>query len=189
MRRLPAPPGRPVTAARSRAAGDGIPARAALDAVALAPVRPVRRAGGDPRVAPPRGRLMGTDRTGLRSASFPYAAQQGSPVRTCVGCRRPDSWLVLVRVVAIVEAGQARLVPDVRHRLPGRGAWLHPETACLEVAVRKRAFGRALRLQVPADAAALTAYLRDLVPPLEPTMSEQPQGGLDADEHAMSTQQ
>ncbi|MBK6300321.1 MAG: YlxR family protein [Actinomycetales bacterium] len=132
---------------------------------------------------------MGTDRTGLRSASFPYAAQQGSPVRTCVGCRRPDSWLVLVRVVAIVEAGHARLVPDVRHRLPGRGAWLHPETACLEVAVRKRAFGRALRLQVPADAAALTAYLRDLVPPLEPTMSEQPQGGLDADEHAMSTQQ
>jgi N utilization substance protein A len=45
MRRLPAPPGRPVTAARSRAAGDGIPARAALDAVALAPVRPARRAG------------------------------------------------------------------------------------------------------------------------------------------------
>lgn len=149
------------------------------------------RAGGDRRGTPPRGRLMTTDRTGLRAAHSSYAAARAMPVRTCVGCRRTDSWSVLVRVVAIEASGQARLLPDLRHRLPGRGAWLHPSAACLEAAVRKRAFGRALRLQVPTDVSAVTAYLRELDPPHEPTMSEPPpqQGGLDADEHAMSTQQ
>lgn len=133
---------------------------------------------------------MSTDRTGLRAEQFSYAAPRATPRRTCVGCRRADSWSVLVRVVAIVDSGSARLVPDPRHRLPGRGAWLHPDAACLKVAVRKRAFGRALRTQAPVDVTDVAAYLEGLAPPHEPTMSEPPpQGGLDADEHAMSTQQ
>ena len=112
-----------------------------------------------------------------------------TPVRTCVGCRRTDSWSVLVRVVAVQdEAGAIRLVPDLRHRLPGRGAWLHPDPDCHERAARRRAFARALRLQRPADVTALTAYLATVSP--EPERSDTPpQGGFDADEQPMSTQQ
>jgi predicted RNA-binding protein YlxR (DUF448 family) len=63
------------------------------------------------------------------------------PIRTCVGCRRRADKSTLIR---IVQAG-ADLVVDVRQREPGRGAYLHPETGCLEQAIKKRALGRALR--------------------------------------------
>ncbi|VVJ20924.1 COG2740: Predicted nucleic-acid-binding protein implicated in transcription termination [Amycolatopsis camponoti] len=38
-----------------------------------------------------------------------------------------------------------RVVVDGRRRLPGRGAWLHPDPDCLAKAERRRAFPRALR--------------------------------------------
>lgn len=54
------------------------------------------------------------------------------------------------------ETGTAELTPDPQHRLPGRGAWLHPSAACLEQAVRRKAFSRALRLQGKEGAADST---------------------------------
>jgi predicted RNA-binding protein YlxR (DUF448 family) len=42
--------------------------------------------------------------------------------------------------------GQSAVVPDPQGTAPGRGAHLHPTTACYELAVRKKAFGRALRV-------------------------------------------
>lgn len=79
------------------------------------------------------------------------------PVRTCVGCRvrGPRSSLLRV-VVATDDAGSPVLVLDVRRRMPGRGAWVHPDLHCLELAVRRRAFPRALRYAGPLDVAALT---------------------------------
>ena len=61
----------------------------------------------------------------------------------------------LLRVVAVSGA----LVPDPRGRLPGRGAHLHPDLDCLAFATRRRAFGRALRLDRAPDTAAVAAYL------------------------------
>jgi len=45
-----------------------------------------------------------------------------------------------LRVVVIEGA----CVPDQHGRLPGRGAHLHPDLACLDLAERRRAFPRAL---------------------------------------------
>ena len=45
----------------------------------------------------------------------------------------------------------------VGRSLPGRGAWLHPDPACLGAAVRRRAFTRALRAPVRDGAAAALA--------------------------------
>ncbi|WP_336645701.1 YlxR family protein [Microbacterium sp. USHLN186] len=64
------------------------------------------------------------------------------PVRTCVGCRGRASRTALIRVA--VQNDQ--LVFDERAVLPGRGAWLHPASECLEAALRRRAFARALRV-------------------------------------------
>ena len=47
---------------------------------------------------------------------------------------------------AIDRRQPARVVPDPRRAHAGRGAWLHPDPACVELAQRRRAFGRALRL-------------------------------------------
>ncbi|HEY9496425.1 MAG TPA: YlxR family protein [Intrasporangium sp.] len=94
------------------------------------------------------------DRTGLRA----------EPSRTCVGCRGTDSWSALLRVVAAKDADApgstpVHLRPDPGHRLPGRGAWLHPRPECFELAVRRKAFGRALRLQAPVDISAVAQQL------------------------------
>jgi predicted RNA-binding protein YlxR (DUF448 family) len=88
--------------------------------------------------------------------------------------------------------GVVVLVPDPRHRLPGRGAWLHPSTTCFEQAVRRKAFTRALRLQAGPDVSRVADHLettRQSAPP-HPTDHDRPtEGGSDADEHSMSTQQ
>lgn len=64
------------------------------------------------------------------------------PVRTCVGCRARASRAALIRVVAI----NGELVFDERAVMPGRGAWVHPSSECLETALRRRGFARALRV-------------------------------------------
>ena len=45
--------------------------------------------------------------------------------------------------------------PDPRARIPGRGAWLHPDLDCLDLAVRRRALPRAFKLTVPLDDGAV----------------------------------
>jgi uncharacterized protein len=71
------------------------------------------------------------------------------PVRTCLGCRARAPQAELLRLVA--DAGSVRV--DGRRTLPGRGAYLHPDADCLSRAVRRRAFGRALRAEVDTAAA------------------------------------
>jgi predicted RNA-binding protein YlxR (DUF448 family) len=62
------------------------------------------------------------------------------PVRTCVGCRKPDNRANLLRVVA----NSTELVFDQRAKLPGRGAWVHQQ--CLQQAQDRGALARALRV-------------------------------------------
>ncbi|WP_246085797.1 YlxR family protein [Pseudonocardia hydrocarbonoxydans] len=76
-------------------------------------------------------------------------------MRTCVGCRTRAGADDLLRVVA--EDGM--LIPDPRRRLPGRGAWLHPDPECLHRAERRSAFPRALRVPGPLDTAGVRAHL------------------------------
>jgi uncharacterized protein len=51
------------------------------------------------------------------------------------------------------------VTPDPEGRTPGRGAHLHPDLGCLDLAVRRRAFPRAFRLPGPLDASVLRDYL------------------------------
>ncbi|MGE2692273.1 YlxR family protein [Mycolicibacterium pulveris] len=84
------------------------------------------------------------------------------PVRTCVGCRKRELAIELLRVVAVVDGtgnGPSAVVVDPARKLPGRGAWLHPDPQCLEVAIRRRAFGRALRITGSPDLTAVIEYV------------------------------
>jgi len=76
----------------------------------------------------------------------PTASIEG-PVRTCVGCRARDAKPALLRVVVV----DGVLTVDPAGRLPGRGASVHPDPACVELADRRRAFPRALRVPGPLD--------------------------------------
>ncbi|MFF4492092.1 YlxR family protein [Streptomyces sp. NPDC001544] len=77
------------------------------------------------------------------------------PERTCVGCRERAAKTGLLRIVAIEDA----CVPDPRGTLPGRGAYVHPALVCLDQAVRRRAFTRALRAPGTLDTKALRQYV------------------------------
>ena len=77
------------------------------------------------------------------------------PERTCVGCRERAAKSDLLRTVEIEGA----CVPDPRGTLPGRGAYVHPDPVCLDQAVRRRAFPRALRVPGPLDIKALRRYV------------------------------
>jgi len=77
----------------------------------------------------------------------------------CVGCRRRAPASDLLRVVAVGHT----LVPDPDRTRPGRGANLHPDPACLALAERRRAFGRALRLTGIEGANLDTGVLVDYV--------------------------
>lgn len=101
------------------------------------------------------------------------------PVRTCIGCRRRAAAAELLRVVVARDAtgaapqGAALIVPDPRHRAPGRGAWLHRDPDCVELAQRRRAFARAFRTSGPVDPTPVRAYVSDdpAHPPAEPRRS------------------
>ena len=83
--------------------------------------------------------------------------------RTCVGCRTRADKTTLVRLVAIGSpAGSSTWIvtPDPHGSLPGRGAHLHPDPRCLELAQRRRAFGRALRVEGPLDLAPVDEYVK-----------------------------
>jgi hypothetical protein len=84
------------------------------------------------------------------------------PVRTCIGCKKRDHQSVLLRVAAVADDGSYSVVADVRRRLPGRGAWIHPDQDCLHLAVRRHAFPRALRLAggLDVDEAEMIAAIR-----------------------------
>ena len=85
------------------------------------------------------------------------------PVRTCVGCRARATVNELLRVVAGSDAeGRPALVPDPDHRAPGRGAHLHPTQECWQLAVRRRAFPRALRSGLTLADTPVGDYLASL---------------------------
>ncbi|WP_245900413.1 YlxR family protein [Prauserella shujinwangii] len=54
------------------------------------------------------------------------------------------------------------LVVDERRRLPGRGAWLHPDPGCLTKAERRRAFPRALRVSGTLGTDGVRRYVERL---------------------------
>lgn len=66
-------------------------------------------------------------------------------MRTCVGCRQRSEKFRLIRLVR--RSGTCEVAADPRQTAPGRGAYVHPDPACHELAIRRRAIGRALRLE------------------------------------------
>ena len=77
------------------------------------------------------------------------------PERTCLGCRERAAKGDLLRIVVI----EGECAHDPRGTLPGRGAYVHPASVCLDQAVRRRAFTRALRAPGALDTKALRQYV------------------------------
>jgi hypothetical protein len=103
-----------------------------------------------------------------RTSSHPDRTGAHTPIRTCIGCRRKAAAAELLRVVA---SGR-QIVPDPRHRAPGRGAWLHRDPDCVDLAERRRACERALHVSGPLDLAAVREHVQQFGQPTGGTPQE-----------------
>ncbi|WP_345216040.1 YlxR family protein [Georgenia halophila] len=77
-------------------------------------------------------------------------------MRTCTGCRKRALRSDLARLV--LDDSTSRVEVDQARCAPGRGAWLHPSRECLDLALRRRAIGRALRAAGPVSTDAVVAW-------------------------------
>ncbi len=96
--------------------------------------------------------------------SNPAPAKKHVPERTCIATRETHPQAELMRFVLGPEG---EVVPDLRGRLPGRGAWVTPTAAALGEAVKRRLFSRAFKREAKVSpdlvAEVDAALVRDLV--------------------------
>ena len=79
------------------------------------------------------------------------------PQRMCVACRQMRSKREMVRIVR-TPAGEVRIDPT--GKAAGRGAYVEPAEACVELAVRERRLQQALEVEIPE---AVGEALRELL--------------------------
>ncbi len=107
--------------------------------------------GESPATSQARGRRpsgRGRDKTAPRPRRVPE--------RTCIACRQVAGKRALVRVVRTTLGG---VEVDLTGRKNGRGAYLHADTACWDLALRRNALNVALKVVVGnEDLAAIRAY-------------------------------
>jgi uncharacterized protein len=87
-----------------------------------------------------------TNSTDDIAAAAPAATGSG---RMCAVTRAELSVEALIR---FVRAPDGSLVPDLEHRLPGRGVWLTCDRKIVEKAIKTKAFARSLKEAVTVDA-------------------------------------
>lgn len=82
---------------------------------------------------------------------------KAAPLRTCIACRETREQSDLLRFVLSPDG---MLVPDLMHKLPGRGAYTCLNEACIRKACERKQFSRAFRVDsVTADADELRATI------------------------------
>lgn len=70
------------------------------------------------------------------------------PLRQCLGCREMKPKPELVRVA---RSPEGTVSVDLRGKAPGRGAYVCRSTDCLKKALRSKALGRALGVEIPPE--------------------------------------
>ena len=70
------------------------------------------------------------------------------PQRQCVGCREMKNKRDLIRVV---RSPEGTISLDFKGKLPGLGAYVCPDPACLAKARKSRALERAFETAIPAE--------------------------------------
>lgn len=70
------------------------------------------------------------------------------PMRQCVGCREMRAKRELIRVI---HTADNEILVDATGKKNGRGAYLCPNTLCLEKAIKSKGLERSLKMAVPQE--------------------------------------
>ena len=76
------------------------------------------------------------------------AKPRHEPVRTCVGCRGEAGKAGLIRVIRRAEGGAT---VDPTGSAAGRGAYVHVDPTCVNLARKRRSLDRALRTTIQSE--------------------------------------
>ena len=118
--------------------------------------------------------------TAGRGRSLTNPRPKRIPERTCIACRQIAGKRTLVRLVRTVTGG---VEVDPTGRKNGRGAYLHADPACWDLALRRGTLNSALKVTVgEADLAAIRAYRNEIAGGETPAVAPGPQ--LDGNDHA-----
>ena len=80
------------------------------------------------------------------------------PQRTCVGCRKVNSKRSLIRIVRTSDG----IIIDSTGKVAGRGAYLHNQRSCWELALEGK-LSKALRTEISeSDKRKLYEYMKTL---------------------------
>ena len=94
---------------------------------------------------PPAGSEPAADESAMDDLSDAATFPDRGPERTCIVTRRKGSPEGFIRVVVGPDRA---VVPDLRCRLPGRGAWVTAERAVVLEAMKRKSFKRAFKSDV-----------------------------------------
>ncbi len=70
------------------------------------------------------------------------------PQRMCVGCREMKDKRQLIRVV---RSPEGEIDVDSTGKKPGRGAYVCPDAACLQQAIKSKRLQKALEGEIPPE--------------------------------------
>ena len=74
--------------------------------------------------------------------------QKKIPQRTCMACQAKKDKRELVR---IVRSPEGEISVDVTGKKPGRGAYICPNSECLQKAVKSKGLERSFKMPIPKD--------------------------------------
>ena len=94
----------------------------------------------------------------LRESSTGDNGKRVIRIRTCIASRQQQPDTQLLRLVA-QRGTPPVIVPDPQRDMPGRGCWITPTLDALELAEKRNAIGRALRVSAPVDTGPVRKYL------------------------------
>jgi uncharacterized protein len=84
------------------------------------------------------------------------------PVRTCVACRTSGGKRGLLRLVRLPKPEGAGVALDPTGKQNGRGAYICATSACVELALKRKALERSLKTALTEE---VQAELRAAIPP------------------------
>ena len=70
------------------------------------------------------------------------------PMRKCIACNENKSKKELIR---IVKDKEGHIEVDLTGKMNGRGAYICPNTKCLEMAMKKKQLAKALNVEIPNE--------------------------------------
>jgi len=70
------------------------------------------------------------------------------PIRTCIGCGEGKPKRELIRIVKTTEG---EVLIDTTGKKNGRGAYICPNIACLEKAIKTKRLSKAFEMQIEND--------------------------------------